>query len=164
MQAKPTPDTELDALDVCHQNTLIALGRLSALVRRLESSGTDNESRGLAREIIQHFAVEARHHHAEEERVVFPPLIENGNDQMLRHVRRLQEDHSWLEEGWMALQPHLEALAASQSWWDLENLKAAADTFSALSLDHMTLEESILYPKARQLRSEQRARAPARTE
>lgn len=164
MQATPTRDPEFDALDLCHRNTLIALGRLSALVRRLETVGTDQESRTLAGEIVQHFTNEARHHHAEEERLIFPPLLARGDEQMIRHIRRLQEDHSWIEEGWMALQPHLEALAAAQSWWELEALKAAVDTFTALSLDHIALEESILYPQARQQRAEQRSRAAERAQ
>ena len=158
----PAPDHDFDALDLCHRATLIALGRLAALVHRLQTRGADDEVRSLAREVTGHFAQTVRQHHADEERLVFPELITTGDQQTIKQVLRLQQDHCWLEEDWMEMQPHLEALAAGQSWWDLDGLKAAAEVFSALSLDHIALEESIIYPQARERLAERNRREPGR--
>jgi hemerythrin-like domain-containing protein len=65
-------------------------------------------------------------------------------------VLRLQQDHDWLEEDWMALSPHLAAIAAGQSWWEVESLRDGVSVFSALLRDHIALEESLIYPQARQ--------------
>lgn len=146
---RPTPQAEFDALDLCHRQTLVAVGRLKALVSRLQTIGPDSEARLLANEVIVHFAGTVRSHHAEEERLVFPALVAQAEPELLQQLRRLQQDHVWLEEDWMELEPQLQAVAQGQNWWDIDNLRAAVEVFSALSIDHIALEESIIYPEAR---------------
>ena len=70
MSATATLDG-LDLLDACHRQTLFTLGKLAALVTRLQQLGTDEEARAMAAEIIHHFTGTARHHHEDEERHVF---------------------------------------------------------------------------------------------
>ena len=62
---------------------------------------------------------------------------------------RLQQDHDWLEEDWMELAPHIAAVANGQLGYDLDLLREGAATFTALSHDHIALEESCIYPQAR---------------
>jgi len=139
----------LDVLDVCHRQTLFTLGKLAALVTRLEGHGTDEEARAMAAEIIRHFSTTARHHHEDEERHVFPVLLASGDAEVAAAVRRLQQDHGWLEEDWKELLPQLDAVACGQSWFDLDTLREGVDVFIALSHDHIALEESVIYPRAR---------------
>lgn len=161
--ARPDPSSEFDALDLCHRQTLIALGRLRALVHRLESAGPDTEARSLAREVVAHFTGTVRPHHAEEERLVFPALVASGAEpDLVRHVLRLQQDHAWLEEDWMALEPQLEAIAHGLTGWDLDELRAGVEVFAALSMDHIALEESIVYPEARARLAVRNAQSPGR--
>ena len=146
--APASPDS-FDVLDVCHRQTIFTLGKLAALVSALTSRGPDDEARALAAEIVLHFSTTAREHHEDEERHVFPKLLASGKPEHVQAVRRLQQDHGWLEEDWLELSPHLDAVAAGQSWYDLDVLREGVDVFVALSHEHIALEESLIYPEAR---------------
>ena len=139
----------LDVLDLCHREILFSLGKLSALVTRLSTYGPDDEARALAREIHAFFSTTVRQHHEDEERHVFPRMVAGGDPQIVRSVLKLQTDHDWLEEDWMALAPPLATLAAGRPWSDLESLQDASAAFTALMHDHIALEESCVYPEAR---------------
>ncbi|MEP7118290.1 MAG: hemerythrin domain-containing protein [Acidobacteriota bacterium] len=148
-RATLTPQDGFDALDVCHRKTLVALGRLAGLIARLTKIGADEEARVLAREIVGHFSTTAREHHQDEERHVFPKLMSGGDPETVQAVLRLRQDHGWLEEDWLELSPHLNAVASGQSGYDLDVLRESAEVFTALSHDHIALEESFIYPQAR---------------
>ena len=148
LAATTLPDG-FDVLDVCHRQTLLALGKLAALVSSLIKNGPDADSRGLAREVVEHFSTIARVHHEDEERHLFPRLLRNGDTATIEAVKRLQLDHAWLELDWREIGPHLDAVASGQSWYDLDFLREAAAVFTALSHDHIALEESFIYPNAR---------------
>ena len=62
---------------------------------------------------------------------------------------RLQQDHGWLEEDWLTLEPQLSAIAAGYSWYDIDMLRLALPVFTELYQDHIDLEESLIYPEAR---------------
>jgi len=64
-------------------------------------------------------------------------------------VLRLQQDHGWLEEDWMELSPHVQAVAQGYSGYDIDVLREGATVFAALVRDHVALEESLIYPEAR---------------
>jgi hemerythrin-like domain-containing protein len=104
----------------------------------------------MASEVLTFFSTTVRQHHEDEERHVFPRLATDCDAETVQAVLRLQQDHDWLEEDWMALSPHLAAIAAGQSWWEIESLRDGASVFSALLRDHIALEESLIYPQARQ--------------
>lgn len=139
----------LDVLDACHRQSLFALGKLAALVTRLQAHGCDAHARGMAAEIVAHFATNAREHHEDEERHVFPALFAEGDEAVVATVMRLQQDHFWMEEDWRDLGPQLEAVAAGHAGVDVERLRACAQVFIALCHDHIALEESCIYPQAR---------------
>lgn len=138
-----------DVLDLHHRQTVFALGKLSALVAHLESKGLDAEARELADEVVRHFSTHARQHHEDEERHVFPRLVATADKDTVQTVLRLQQDHGWIEEDWMELSPHLDAVASGQGWYDLDLLREGVAVFVALMHDHISLEESIIYPEAR---------------
>ncbi|HUG22095.1 hemerythrin domain-containing protein [Piscinibacter sp.] len=145
----PTTVDGFDVLDACHRQTLFKLGKLTALVSRLISVGVDGEARAMAADILEFFTTTARLHHEDEEQHVFPALLEAGDPDIVQAVLRLQQDHGWLEEDWLELSPHLCAVAADQSWYDLDLLREGVEVFVALSHDHIALEESLIYPQAR---------------
>jgi len=138
-----------EILDECHRQTLAALHTLSELVARLAFEGDSERVRAMAGQVVKFFTTTAREHHEDEERHVFPKALAGGDAYVVQAVLRLQQDHSWLEEDWLQLSAHLNALAAGQSLWDLDFLREATDVFTALSHDHMALEESCVYPQAR---------------
>jgi hemerythrin-like domain-containing protein len=135
-------------LDACHHQTLEALTTLRELVVHLEAEGLDAPARAMAARVAHHFGSVNRLHHEDEERHVFPRLADSADPEIRQAVLRLQTDHDWLEEDWMELSPAIEAIAAGHPWYDLEVLREAVAVFCALSEDHVTLEEAVIYPQA----------------
>ncbi|MDP2005491.1 MAG: hemerythrin domain-containing protein, partial [Rubrivivax sp.] len=123
------------------------------LLAQLESTGLDEEARRSAREILAFFNGPGRHHHEDEEKHVFPGLLAQGEPDLVKHVQRLMQDHGWLEEDWRELAPQIEAIADGYNWYDMGMLTAALPVFTALYLDHIALEESLVYPEAKKLRA-----------
>jgi len=143
-----------EVLDATHRQILAALDTLQQLVARLDRNDADAQAQAMAATVVKFFDTTARQHHEDEERHVFPTLVRSPNPQMMQTMARLQQDHRWLEEDWMELSAHLEALAAGHTWWDLALVREGSAVFIALSHDHIALEESLIYPEA-QLRMRQ---------
>jgi hemerythrin-like domain-containing protein len=146
--AQPSRDG-FTALDACHRQTLVTLDMLDALVSRLQSDGPDDQARVMAKEIVHFFSTTARQHHEDEERHIFPAMLTSTDPDIVQTVQRLQQDHRWLEEDWIELGPQIDAVAGGQSWVDLDIVREWVTVFSALSHDHVELEESCIYPQAR---------------
>ena len=145
--APPMPLFE--ALDATHRQVLQALDQLAKWVEQLDARGADANARTLVREICRFFDDTARAHHAAEEQLVFPSLLDSGDAELVQHVRRLQQDHGWLEEDWLELSPQLQAIGAGQNWVDPDELRAGITVFTDLYRDHIALEETIVYPASR---------------
>ena len=150
------------ALDECHRKMLRKLDELSALVAALEHEEPDYEARGTANEIVRFFSSVAREHHEDEERHVFPPLVSSSDTALVHAVLRLQQDHGWLEEDWMEIAPHLQAIAGGHAGWDIDALRSGTQVFTALYRDHIELEESLIYPHARTQMNDESRRAMGR--
>ena len=148
-RAPAPPMPTFEALDEEHHVVMLTLGRLARLLDHLDEQGADDDARKLAGEICDFFDSTARAHHAAEEQVVFPSLLVSGDEALVQHVRRLQQDHGWLEEDWLELGPQLRAVAEGYNWYDLDVLRSAIPIFSELYRDHIALEESIIYPASR---------------
>ncbi len=133
-------------LDQTHRRMIEVLAELRSLVGHLDADGVDAAARASAATIRDFLADNARAHHAEEERLVFPALLRDGDAELVQDVLRLQQDHGWLEEDWLELEPQLEAVANGYSWYDLDLLRQAVDVYASLYIDHIALEESRIYP------------------
>jgi hemerythrin-like domain-containing protein len=145
----PTSTDGFEVLDECHRLTLVTLGQLGDLADALTEAGPDAAMREAAAGIVAFFSTTARQHHEDEERHVFPKLLGSPDPEVVQTVLRLQQDHHWLEQNWLELGPLLDAVAAGQSWYDLDALREGVEIFAALSHDHVALEESLIYPQAR---------------
>ena len=77
-------------------------------------------------------------------------MLAGSDAELAHHVRCLQQDHGWLEEDWRVLRPQLEAIAEGQSWYEPEMLRQGCEVFAALYLEHIALEESLIYPASKQ--------------
>lgn len=140
---------EFESLDQAHQAALQMLASFRHLLTRLQDQGLDEPARQSAREILTFYDGPGRHHHQEEECKVFPGLLASSDLELVGHVRRLQQDHGWLEQDWFELQPHVLAVAQGYNGYDLPLLVAALPVFDALYRDHIALEESVVYPAAK---------------
>jgi hemerythrin-like domain-containing protein len=138
-----------ETLDRDHREVLKVLDDFERLLAHVGENGPDAVARASAQHIQQFFSGPARHHHAEEERLVFPGLLASGDAELLQHVKRLQQDHGWLEEDWIELSTQIEAIANGYNWYDLNTLQHALPVFTELYREHIALEESLVYPAAR---------------
>ena len=147
-EAVPTP-ANFEMLDTTHREVMATLERLQQWVDLLDADGVTAATRATADEICRFFDGSARAHHAAEEIHVFPSLLTSGDAVLVQHVHRLQQDHGWLEEDWLELQPQLRAVVEGYAWYDLDFLRAAVPVFTDLYRDHIALEENIVYPESR---------------
>jgi len=138
------------ALDTCHQKMQQHLADLGELLTRLRA-GDDTAQLGKSAGTVEaFFSGASRQHHADEEQRVFPALLASDNAELVQAVRTLQQDHHWIELNWTELAPMLRALAQGEDWVDPAELEHAIDVFVTLCNDHIALEESLIYPEAKQ--------------
>lgn len=143
------PAAVFEFLDSTHRDILQQLKCLHALVDAIESEGLNQANRDLARQVLAYFNGEARQHHLDEEKHIFPALLASQNAEIVQATEHLTQDHGWLEENWLQIAPSLEAATSGNLWFDPSELRHALEVFEALYLDHIMLEESIAYPEAR---------------
>lgn len=149
MPVAPVPPGVFEFLDATHRRIAEHLQRLRLLVDRIATDGLDHASQEKAREVLEFFNAEARQHHLDEEKHIFPTLLESGDPDVVQAAERLTQDHGWLEENWLSMAPSIDAAADGSTWFDTTELSHALDVFEALYQDHMVLEESLAYPEAR---------------
>ena len=137
------------ALDACHIRLLAAAGALEELVATVDRDGDTPAVRVSAAAIADFYATTARQHHEDEERHVFPALLAGTDADLVQAVLQLQQDHGWLAEDWMELEPHVQAIAAGCGSYDIGTLRQGIEILAALQRDHIALEESLVYPEAR---------------
>ncbi len=145
--APPLPSFE--ALDETHRSILRVLADLERLVGLLAHPGHEAEAALLAHHACTFFNTTARLHHEAEETFVFPRLLLGADAALLAHVKRLQQDHNWIEEDWLELDPHLQAVARGYHEQHHLFLRDALPEFTALYHEHIALEEDTVYPEAR---------------
>ena len=143
------PLQPFDVMDACHHQIVTTLQQMAQLLDHLEQHGVDAHAQATARNIFSFFMGTAREHHLDEERHVFPALINSGDAQLMELTLRLQQDHGWIEEDWLELAPQFESIAAGYHWFNLDHLRLAVPVFQALYQDHIALEESMIYPQAK---------------
>lgn len=137
-------------LDTCHRDMAQNLVILQALAASIEADGVSAETQKAARQLCAWFNETARDHHQDEEKHVFPPLLTSGDEALVQQVERLIQDHGWLEEDWIEIEPTLSAIADGYQWFEPAEFRHAVEIFRSLYLDHIALEESLAYPKARE--------------
>jgi len=149
MNAAPVAPAVFEFLDTTHRDIMAQLIQLSPLIDAIESEGLNAANRDKVRRILHYFNTEARQHHLDEEKHIFPALLNSQDEAIVRTIQRLLQDHGWLEENWFQIAPSLDAAANGNLWFDTRELRHAFDVFEALYLDHIMLEESVAYPEAK---------------
>jgi hemerythrin-like domain-containing protein len=151
-----------EVLDAFHRQMCACLAQLSELAARVGSGVADEECRSLARSLKAFFGGPARQHNLDEERHVFPSLFGSGDASLVHMAERLYEQHAWMELYWLDVEKHLDAVAGGDRLPQFEHLRSATGQFVTLSQQHVTLEESLLYPQARRQMSLRARRSLAR--
>jgi hemerythrin-like domain-containing protein len=158
-----TPESGIfEALDECHRQTMAQLAALAEMASRMAETGLDAQVAEQAAAIEAFFSGVSRQHHADEEKTVFPPLLESADVDLVEAVQRLQQDHGWIEENWIELAPQLRAIASGYHWVDAAELGHAVQVFVDLCEGHIALEETLIYPESKARWAQALARRKAR--
>jgi hemerythrin-like domain-containing protein len=107
-------------------------------------------ARNSAEAIETFFSTVSRGHHAAEEQDIFPCLLSSGKPDTVVLVRDLIEDHFWIEKFWQDLSPLLKDIAQGAQIDDTAKFEKTATTFLELCSQHVEVEESMIYPEAKQ--------------
>lgn len=150
MQVVASPAGVFEYLDATHRQIDQRLKLLRQMVDGMVEKDLDAQGRLLAREILVFFNTEARQHHLDEEKHIFPALLASPLAEVSQAAMSLTQDHGWLEENWLVIEPMIEAAADGNNWFDMAELLNALEVFEALYQDHIVLEESLAYPAARE--------------
>ncbi len=149
VNAAPPADADFAELDACHRRIQAHLDRLATLASRVQNEDLGEEIRAEGGAIEEFFSRTLRPHHDDEERNVFPLLLDSGDAELVTFVRTLQQDHGWIEENWIELAPELRAIAQGNHWVEPADFLHNVEVFLELCYGHVALEESLIYPQSR---------------
>lgn len=140
--------SDADWMDLTHRQMQQVLVQMLDLADQLTLPARDSSAAVLAAQVCGYLNGAARGHHEAEETSVFPALLAAGTPELRAQVRRLQQDHRWLEEDWLELEPHLQAVASGYCDAHRAFLQPALREYAGLCHEHMAIEESLLHPEA----------------
>ena len=148
-------EAPLAMLSSCHRRIERQCATLNRLVAHLAAHGADDEARIAAAGVMRYFDTSARQHHEDEERDLFPALIESmaGSDAVcLRELTEgLKADHRALQACWQPVRAVLERVIAGVSApLAADDVEALADLYER----HIAREENELLPMAARLLSD----------
>ncbi len=145
-------EVPLEMLAACHLRVQSQCQTLLRLLPHVAAHGADAQAREAAIAVMRYFDTAARQHHEDEERDLFPALLDSmaGSDAVcLRELSdALVADHRALEQHWRQLRRVLEPVAAGTA------ATLATDpvqTFVGLYDRHIAREEAELLPMAARL-------------
>ncbi len=139
----PLPAPE--KMDATHREIDHVLTQLEALLQVLPQPARQAQAARLAAQACDFFNGPARAHHEDEETQVFPSLLAGHDAAVRAQVQRLQQDHHWIEEDWLELEPHLQAVAQGYGPEHLGFLRPALTEFTTLCREHLAVEEALLH-------------------
>ena len=149
------PDEPLLMLSSCHERMARQFATLRRLVLYLRECGCDAQARQAAQSVLRYFDTAAPLHHQDEEKDLFPALLESmaGSDAVcLREMTDgLAAQHREIESRWGSLRVALQSVAAGTSAM-LGGVEV--DAFIELNRAHIEREESELLPMAARLLSD----------
>ena len=137
-------------LDAEHRQLQRELIDLDRLVNAFAADRLGATGRQRLGKTVAWFNQTARQHHRDEELHVFPALLQSSDPHIVQVTRRLQQDHGWIEQNWLEIEPMLSAVVNNNHWVEPAQLAEATQLFYQLYVDHLVLEESLAYPEARQ--------------
>ena len=104
-----TPDAGLDEpfamLEACHERVERTLRLLARIVPYVTKHGIDAKAQSAAVDVLRHFDIAAPLHHGDEERHVFPLLLQHNDAATTGLVERMSAQ-------WAVLRPTLVELSA----------------------------------------------------
>lgn len=146
-------EAPFEMLDACHERVERMLGLLGKIRTHVRTHGADAQARDAARDVMRYFDLAGPHHHEDEERHVFPPLLAQRDPAVLAVVIRLRQDHREMADLWAQVRAALLALVEAGEGWPGFSAQDEQrfDTYDALYRRHLIDENGVAYPAARTL-------------
>jgi iron-sulfur cluster repair protein YtfE (RIC family) len=138
-------------LEACHERVQRTLRLLERLRPHVLLHGRDEQAVQAAQDVMRYFDLAAPLHHQDEEFHVFPAVLAVGDAASRAAVKRLMEQHRQMELQWIELRSVLSGLQSQENAVCEPFTTLQADTvhaFIALYVDHIRLEEEVVYPLA----------------
>lgn len=146
-------EAPFEMLDACHERVERMLRLLGKIREHVAAHGADAQARDAARDVMRYFDQAGPHHHEDEERHVFPPLLAQRDPAVLAVVIRLKQDHREMAVQWARVRAALLALVEAGDRWagfSADDLRLF-DAYDALYRRHLVDENGVVYPAARSL-------------
>lgn len=145
-------DQPLDMLSGCHDRLRQRCQTLARLSDHVRQHGADEQARSAAQSIVRYFDGPALYHHADEEKDLFPAMLESvgGSDAVCIKdlFEKLSAEHRSLENQWQRLRPLLLELNEGRL---VELRQALVQTFIDDYAAHLQCEDTELLPLARRM-------------
>lgn len=144
-------EAPFEMLDACHERVERMLGLLGKLREHVKTHRADPQARDAARDVMRYFDQAGPHHHEDEERHVFPPLLAQRDPAVVAVVIRLKQDHQEMAVMWAQVRAALMALVEADDRWagfSAED-QQCFDAYDALYRRHLVDENGVVYPAAR---------------
>lgn len=140
-----------EMLDACHERVERMLRLLGKIREHVKTHGADAQARDAARDVMRYFDQAGPHHHEDEERHVFPPLLAQRDSAVLAVVIRLKQDHQAMAVMWAQVRAALSALVEAGGGWAgfSADDQQRFDAYDALYRRHLVDENGVVYPAAR---------------
>jgi len=146
-----------EMLYACHDRVRRSLALLERLIEHIDTHGHDASSRAAATDVLRYFELAAPQHHEDEERHVFPLLMDDGEASLRAAVQALQHDHQRMDALWHELRVALSHWSRAQSAGAIDDqTRHLADEFVAIYAGHLQREEGLVFPAALQRSDAQR--------
>lgn len=146
-------EAPFEMLDACHERVERMLGLLDKLREHVITHSADQQARDAARDVMRYFDQAGPHHHEDEERHVFPPLLAQRDPAVVAVVIRLKQDHQEMAVLWAQVRAALSAMVdAGDNWagFSAEDQRRF-DAYDALYRRHLVDETGVVYPAARSI-------------
>ena len=144
-------ESPLDMLHACHERIMDQCATLQKLMQHLPMHGCDAQAQQAAQGIMRYFDTAGKFHHQDEEVDLFPLLKSAHSKEAEDLALRLEDEHLYLDEIWLALRAKLEEI--SQGKLASLDHKMIGD-FSLAYGRHIMLENTRLLPLALKLLNE----------
>jgi hemerythrin-like domain-containing protein len=144
----PTFEQPFEMLEACHDRVERMLALLEKMRSHMRAQGADEQVRQAARDVMRYFDMAAPQHHRDEELHVFPALVALQDEELVRLVAKLHDDHARMEAQWPAARSLLEEVESGMRTRFNEADDAMLDAFAGLYASHIDTEESTAFPRA----------------
>jgi hemerythrin-like domain-containing protein len=144
-------DQPFEMLLACHQRVQRMLQLLERLGDHLCEIGADDAARQAAQDICRYFDLAGPAHHEDEERHLFPVLLAQADAATTELVKQLQYDHLTMVQDWEVVRADLQTVAQGHHPIHWPTARDRWSEFSQLYMQHIQLEEAVVYPAVQTL-------------